>query len=286
MNLREKIKYEYNKGNSAIRQIIAINLAVFVFTILVGVVAKVSGYTADDLLQYFYLPSNLGTLLIRPWTIVTNIFFHGGFWHILGNLLLLYFLGGILEDFLSPKHIWKIFLYGGLAGGFLFIFSYNIFPIFKELSTYQKLLGASGGVTAIIVATGIHLPHYNIRPFGLFNVEMRWVALFFVFRDLYMFPASDNTGGLFAHMGGAIFGALYIMHLQGKIDLPKVTFNPKVPTKMKKVKVDEKEINYKHKTRSTKPNQEEIDAILDKISHSGYDSLSKEEKDILFKASE
>lgn len=286
MNAWEKVKYEYNKGNSAIRQIIAINLAVFVFTIFIGVIAKLGGYSSDDVLQYFYLPSNLGHLLIRPWTIITNIFFHGGFWHILGNLLLLYFLGGILEDFLSPKHIWKIFLYGGLAGGFLFVFSYNVFPIFKELSTYQKLLGASGGVTAIIVATGIHLPHYNIRPFGLFNVEMRWVALFFVFRDLYMFPASDNTGGLFAHMGGAIFGALYILHLQGKINLPSFATTPKFTSNPKRVKVDEKELNYKPKTNTTRPNQEQIDAILDKISHSGYDSLSKEEKDILFKASE
>lgn len=287
MTLGEKIKYEYNKGNSAIRQIIAINLAVFVFTIFVGVVAKLSGFTTNDFLQYFYLPSNLGTLLIRPWTIITNIFFHGGFWHILGNLLLLYFLGGILEDFLSSKHIWKIFIYGGLVGGMLFVVSYNVFPIFGEVVSYQKLLGASGGVTAIIVATGMHIPRYNIRPFGLFNVEMRWVALFFVFRDLYMFPVSDNTGGLFAHMGGALLGLVYILNVQGKINLPTFSTPAVVKTKMKKVKIDERELNYKTRTSSSsKPNQEEIDAILDKISHSGYDSLTKSEKEILFKASE
>ena len=102
-----------------------------------------------------------------------------------------------------------------------------------------------------------------------------------------MFPVSDNTGGLFAHMGGAILGLVYILHVQGKITLPTFSTTTVVKTKMKKVKVDERELNYKPRSTSiTKPNQEEIDAILDKISHSGYDSLTKDEKEILFKASE
>lgn len=286
MTFWEKVKYEFAKDNSAIRQIIVLNLGVFVFTIFVGVAAKLSGYTTNDFLQYFYLPSDIGTLLIRPWTVLTNIFFHGGFLHILGNLLLLYFLGGVLEDFLAPKHIWKIFLFGGLAGGLLFVVSYNVFPIFNDEVSYSKLLGASGGVTAIIVATGMHVPYYNIRPFGLFSVQMRWVALFFVFRDLYMFPVSDNTGGLFAHMGGAVFGLLYILHVQGRLTISSFKTVKKVKSKMKKVTLDEKEMSYRSRSQGTKPNQEQIDAILDKISQSGYDSLNKEEKEILFKASE
>ncbi|MFT7230320.1 MAG: membrane associated rhomboid family serine protease [Bacteroidia bacterium] len=285
MTAWEKIKYEYNKGGSAIRQIIIVNLGVFVFTIFVGIIAKLSGFESGELLQYFYIPSNLGVLLIRPWSIVTNIFFHSGFWHILGNMVLLYFIGRILEGFMDAKNVWKIFLYGGLAGAALFVISYNVFPIFDEVKQYKKLLGASGGVTAILVATGLYLPRYQIRPFGLFNVEMRWVALLFVFRDLYLFPVSDNTGGLFAHIGGAIFGMLFILNLQGQIEFPTFTFDS-IKTKKMKAVVDERKVQDKRVFKKYQPNQDEIDAILDKISQSGYDSLSKTEKDILFKASE
>lgn len=286
MSTWEKIKYEYNKGGSAIRQIILINLGVFVFTIFVGIIAKLSGFQPNELLEYFYIPSNLGVLLIRPWSVITNIFFHSGFWHILGNMLMLYFIGRVLEDFMDSAKVWKIFLYGGLAGAALFVISYNVFPIFAEVKSYKKLLGASGGVTAILVATGFYVPRYQIRPFGLFNVEMRWVALFLVFRDLYLFPVSDNTGGLFAHIGGAIFGMLFILQLQGKIELPTINGKSIIPSRMKKIDVDESTLAQERAYKKYQPNQDQIDAILDKISQSGYDSLSTTEKDILFKASE
>ena len=282
MSTWEKIQYEFYKGNSAIRQIIMINLAAFIFTVFVGVIARLSGFPPEDLLEYFYIPSNLGKLIIRPWTILTNIFFHAGFWHLLGNMILLYFIGRILEDFMDFKKIWKIFLYGGISGALLFVTSYNIFPVFNEVVGYKKLLGASGGVTAILVATGTYLPRYQIRPFGLFNVELRWVALFFVFRDLYMFPVSDNTGGLFAHMGGAILGLVYVLNLQGKITRPNLNQKQFFWDRHR----DERSRGPIITNKKPKPNQEEVDAILDKISQSGYDSLSKYEKEILFKASE
>jgi len=282
MSTWEKIQYEFYKGNSAIRQIIMINLAAFIFTVFVGVIARLSGFPPEDLLEYFYIPSNIGKLIIRPWTILTNIFFHAGFWHLLGNMILLYFIGRILEDFMEFKKIWKIFLYGGISGALLFVTSYNIFPVFNEVVGYKKLLGASGGVTAILVATGTYLPRYQIRPFGLFNVELRWVALFFVFRDLYMFPVSDNTGGLFAHMGGAIFGLVYVLNLQGRITRPNLNQKPFFWDRHR----DERSRGPIITDKKPKPDQEEVDAILDKISQSGYDSLSKHEKEILFKASE
>lgn len=282
MSTWEKIQYEFYKGNSAIRQIIMINLAAFIFTVFVGVIARLSGFPPEDLLEYFYIPSNIGKLIIRPWTILTNIFFHAGFWHLLGNMILLYFIGRILEDFMEFKKIWKIFLYGGISGALLFVTSYNIFPVFNEVVGYKKLLGASGGVTAILVATGTYLPRYQIRPFGLFNVELRWVALFFVFRDLYMFPVSDNTGGLFAHMGGAIFGLIYVLNLQGRITRPNLNQKPFFWDRHR----DERSRGPIITDKKPKPDQEEVDAILDKISQSGYDSLSKHEKEILFKASE
>jgi len=287
MDIWEKIKYEFNKGDSAVKQIIIVNLAVFIFTILVGVVATVSGFQSNDLLKYFAVPSDIGTLLMRPWSLVTNIFFHSGFWHLLGNMMLLFFLGRILEEFLSTKQVWHIFIFGGLSGVVLFVAGYNLLPVFVDVVSEADLRGASGGVTAIIVATGVFLPRYQIRPFNLFNIEMRWVALLFVFRDLYSFPNMQNLGGIIAHLGGALFGALYILDLQGKIELPTFSWNTGKSANMKKVVLDEKEIKTQKKsTQKAKPNQDEVDAILDKISRSGYDSLSKTEKEILFKASE
>jgi len=140
MTTWEKIQYEFHKGNSAIRQIIMVNLTAFIFTIFVGVIAKLSGFSPENLLEYFYIPSNIGKLIIRPWSIITNIFFHAGFWHLLGNMILLYFIGRILEDFMDFKKIWKIFLYGGISWAMLFVLSYNIFPIFSEVVSYKKLL--------------------------------------------------------------------------------------------------------------------------------------------------
>ena len=288
MGIWDTIKYEFSKGDSAVRQIIMVNIGAFLVASLLKIVAWLGGAGPGALLEYFYLPSNLSTLIIRPWTIVTNVFFHAGFWHILWNMVLLYFLGRILEDFLDSRKIWKIFLYGGLLGGVLFVVSYNIFPIFGDQVQQAKLLGASGGVTAIIVATGVHLPYYQVRPFGLFNVQLRWVALFFVFRDLYTMPFNENAGGLFAHLGGALFGLLYILSLQGKISWPKFGSFAKPKMQVFNGKLDERSYK-KTSVRSSdpnKPNQEEIDAILDKISQSGYDSLSNHEKEVLFKASE
>lgn len=287
MNFIDRISYEFNKGNSAIRQIILINVAVFIVSLLIRISGSLLLADPDGILRYFYLPSNLGVLLMRPWTILTNIFFHAsGIWHILVNMLMLYFIGRILQDFMSRQKVWTIFLGGGILGGIFFVLASNIFPIFSSAVDRSVLLGASGGVTAIIVATGVHLPHYTVRPYNLFNIEMRWLALILVLLDLINMPGSSNLGGLFAHLGGATFGALYILNLQGKIQFPEIEWGRK-RSKMKTVHYDESKRKPRKKpSRQTDPDQEEIDAILDKISHSGYDSLTDEEKEILFKASE
>ncbi len=284
MNFFDRISYEFNKGNSAIRQIILINISIFIVTLFARIIARLMEVDSNGLFSYFYLPSNLSVLMMRPWTIVTNIFFHAsGIWHILFNMLILYFIGRILQDFMSKGKIWTIFLGGGILGGLFFVIASNVFPTFSDVVDRSVLLGASGGVTAIIVATGLHLPHYVVRPYNLFNIEMRWLALILVGLDLLNMPDSNNLGGLFAHLGGAVFGLLYILNLQGKIELP--SFDLFKPKKMKTVHYDEAKRKTKI-TRKADPDQEQIDAILDKISVSGYDSLTAEEKEILFKASE
>lgn len=290
MNFFDRISYEFNKGNSAIRQILLINIAVFVASLLLNLFGTLLQLNVSNLFSYFYLPSDLGTLVLRPWTILTNIFFHslGSIWHIVGNMIMLYFIGRILHDFLDRSKVWAIFLGGGIVGGLFFVVMANVFPLFDDVVDRMVLLGASGGVTAIIVATGVHLPFYEIRPFGLFSIQMRWLAAILVVLDLLNMPASANFGGLFAHLGGALFGAIYILNIQGRIDLPSFEFPSFGRKKMKTVYKDESKRKVKNTAGPKKrtPDQEQIDAILDKISQSGYDSLSREEKDILFKASE
>jgi membrane associated rhomboid family serine protease len=288
MTIWDKIKYQFNNGDSAVRQIIIVNLAVFIFQILVGVVATLYKFESADFLQYFFLLSDVDKLLVRPWTLITNIFFHRDFTHILVNLIVLFMIGRILEGFMSSRKFWQIFFFGGIAGSLLYVFSYNFFPIFYESNTIGELVGCSGGVTAIIAATGVYLPRYEVRLFfSKFKVELRWVALVLIFRDLYAFPDSNNLGGLLAHLGGVIFGALYILNMQDRIKFPSINLDRLRPKMSKKITYEERKTKDKPtSTKKTKPNQQAVDAILDKISQSGYDSLTKTEKEILFKASE
>lgn len=286
MNFIDRIAYEFNKGNSAIRQIILINVGVFILALLFRIIGRLFEFNPNDLLYFFYLPSNLSVLVMRPWTLLTNIFFHApGIWHILFNMLILYFVGRVLQDFLAQGKVWKVFLWGGILGGLFYIIAFNVFPTFSGVVGNSVLFGASGGVTAIVVATGVHIPRYTVRLYGLFNIEMRWLAVILVGLDLLNMPGSSNLGGLFAHLGGAVFGLLFIWNLQGKINIAEIKWPFTKRSHMRKVHYDESKRKPKI-NRKTDPNQEQIDAILDKISQSGYSSLTEEEKQILFKASE
>lgn len=280
MSVWEKIKYEFFKVNSASRKLLLINVGVFLLTIIIVAFSRALKLE-DGISTYLLLPASLGKLLIRPWAIVTNIFMHGGIRHILGNMLILYFIGKVLEQFVSNKKIYTLFLGGGIAGGLAFLLGYNLIPSLIKYKEVAVLLGASGGVSALVVAAGFHIPSYRLRPFGMFEVEMKWVAVFLVVvMNLITFGEASNDGGLIAHIGGALFGFLFIKKEHGKIHLPKFQ---RSSSKMKTVHRDE---SKRKKPGREQPGQEEIDAILDKISQSGYNSLSEEEKQLLFNASE
>lgn len=283
MRFFDTLRMKLSGGNRAVKLLILLNLAAFVFSIFVNLLAYLWQADGSSLLGVFFLPANPGVLLMRPWTLLSHMFFHSGIWHILGNMLWLYFIGIILNDFLPDRRIYYVFLGGGLFGGLLYLLSFNIFPVFSAQLAVSRLLGASGGVLAIVTATATLLPHYTLRPFNLFNIQMRWVALISIALDLMAIP-QGNAGGHIAHLGGALFGFLYIRTIQGALSFPSIRW----PDFSKKP--DERHIkhrfHHKNKKQSNKPRQEEVDAILDKISHSGYDSLTTDEKELLFRASE
>ncbi len=301
MSLWERIIYEFNKNSSPVRKLIIINVGVFILTSIVFAFAKYNAVPgqADKLLSVFYLPSDFALFIKKPWTVVSYMFLHVGFRHILGNLILLYLFGRILIDFQPAKTFYTIFFGGGIAGGVLFMIMFNLFPSYVGGGGLSNMVGASGGVVAIAVATAILVPNYEVNLFGAFRLKVKWIALYLVVVDVLFF-GNGNQGGHLAHMGGALFGALYILNLQGRIQFGffkrvRSLFKPKYTIiDEREILKDRKKSPRKKTVKSTvynvhssnKPRQEEVDAILDKIGQSGYDSLSKEEKELLFRASE
>jgi len=275
------IRFAYAKGNSAIRKLIIINIAVFlVFSIL----SKLPLPQVQSFLEQFYLPSLISSFWLQPWSLVSHIFIHSGFFHILSNMLWLFFIGRLFEDLLGNKHLFRVFILGGIVGGLLFLIVFNSVPGFIN-QLPRPMVGASGGVTAVIIATAVFMPNYELRPFGLFSIQLKWIALVKVFFDLIALGNGQNDGGKLAHLGGAALGYLYIKWLRSDIRFPEFHFFKKTTKPGRKYKVYVNPDKPKQRASKETPSQELVDQILDKISKSGYESLSKSEKEILFKAS-
>lgn len=224
------------------------------------------------------VPSNPAEMLIRPWTVFTYMFTHVEIFHFLFNMLVLYWFGRIFEDFLNARQFTFAYLAGGLFGGLLFIVFYNIFPGYAGEKYNSELLGASGSVMAIVFATATLVPDYSIRMLFFGDVRIKYLALIYLVFDIIGLSGL-NAGGSIAHLGGALLGFVFIRQLQQGGDWSKLF------QQRKKLKVV-KNTGAKYVKKTVKVSEQEvIDEILDKISHSGYDSLTKEEKEQLFKAS-
>jgi membrane associated rhomboid family serine protease len=210
-------------------------------------------------------------LYISFYSLVTNIFLHAGFMHLLGNMLWLYFVGTILEDLIGSKHIIRLFFFGGILGAFFFY-------IFAQITGISGLLvGASGGIAALLIATALFAPNYRVFLLGIVEIELRWIVIIKIFFDVMGLLFAYNIGGNLAHIGGYLFGLAYITEIKGKWNFPKFN-NTRFKSKPKRTAT----VNINN---SKSPSQEEIDAILDKISANGYDSLTAKEKEKLFSAS-
>ncbi|MXV51782.1 rhomboid family intramembrane serine protease [Pedobacter sp. HMF7647] len=220
-------------------------------------------------------PAYLPTLALKFWTPLTYMFTHVDFLHILFNMLWLFWLGKIFIDFLKQRQFVFVYLAGGLAGVLLFILAFNFLPAFKnDVQFSAPLIGASASVMAVVVATATLLPNYSIMLLFFGEVRLKYLAIGYII--LSLIDILSNPGGSFAHLGGALFGFIYIKQLQSGNDWSKIF------AKRSKLKVVRKN---KSASRGNIPDQDVIDNILDKISRSGYDSLTKFEKEQLFNAS-
>lgn len=238
------------------------------------------------------------SIWVKPWSIITYMFLHVGFWHLLSNLLWLYFVGSILQDLVGPKHVMRLFLGGGILGALCFQLVYS-FSRFSDLQIPMELLGASGGVSAIVIGTALFTPRYRLFLFGLIEVELRWIAVIKVVLDLMGLASGTNFGGYTAHMGGILWGVIYVYGVL-KGDFLTGTFEgmeqswTRLAAMFQKKSTQKPHLRFERGNKSLVskvadtgkgPSEAEVNAILDKISQVGYNNLSTKEKETLFKAS-
>jgi len=292
MGLTDDIKASFRKGSS-VTKLIYINASVFFLISIVSIIGYLLNNPdipekAVDLLS---VPASLKLLAARPWTLFTYMFTHRDIWHILFNMLWLYWFGIIFLEYLDQRKLVSVYLLGGLCGAIVYILAFNIFPVFRGVVNESAALGASASVMAVVIAIAAYVPDYTVRLFLLGKIKIKYLALaIFVLTSVMDF--SVNSGGKLAHIGGAVFGYLYTLNIKRGHDLGKginriIDFFATLFKPRKKLKVTYKkpvsDFDY-NKTKSE--HQEKINRILDKISKGGYDSLSREEKDMLFKESQ
>jgi membrane associated rhomboid family serine protease len=287
-------------GSSVLPKLILINVAIWVLILIFGVFAflfsgpGVDPYTSIDriVMHWFAVPADLSLLLQKPWTILSYMFLHTEFFHILFNMLWLFWFGQIFLQYLNNRQLTFTYITGGLSGALLFILAYNVFPVFESALPEALALGASASVLAIVVAIAFYVPNYTIYLLLLGPVKIKYVAIFTVIIDFFMIR-SGNAGGHIAHLGGALWGFMFIHWLRKGYDL-SLLFGNFRPGKFFNVFKSRRKTPFKNVYTSDRPmsddeynyhkveNQKKIDKILDKIKQSGYDSLSREEKELLF----
>ncbi|MGM0933288.1 MAG: rhomboid family intramembrane serine protease [Bacteroidota bacterium] len=298
MKASDKLKYKLQTA-TVVEKLIAINILVFVLLYLFKTIAFLFQFPSNFFMEWFVFPKEPGEFIFKPWSIVTYAFLHSGIWHILSNMLILYFSGIYFLNYFSPKRLLNYFFLGVIVGALVYMLSYNLFPAFAATGR-SYLLGASAGVMAVLVGIATYIPNMRVRLMLVGSIKFWYIAAFLVLLDVIQIPMG-NAGGHLAHLGGALLGYFYTTQLQKGNDIgawfekimdgfaSMFTSTPK-KAKMKTVyrKGKDGSATSKRTTSSARMNKNEkqkrIDNILDKISKSGYDSLSKEEKDFLFKA--
>lgn len=281
----EDFKNAWNKDNNALVKIILINVVVFVSASFIEIFLTLSG--AGDGFKLFInklmLPASFTTFITQPWSLISYFFLHLGFTHILWNMLFLYWFGKIIQDNIGNNAVISLYVLGGIIGGLSYMALFNIIPYYDNRISESLMLGASAGVFSIVAGSATLLPNYTFYLLFLGPVRIKYIALFYILLS-FLDVTGSNAGGEIAHLGGAMIGYLFIRQLQNGVNIGEGVINiVNFFNKEKNKKSDQKS----SPTEETKYDisQDEIDKILDKISESGYSSLSKNEKEKLFNAS-
>lgn len=291
-NFLDNIKRTFNKGD-VLMKFIFINVAVFLAIHAVGVVATLFRLESLDPLPFLAVPSQLNMILIRFWTLLTYMFVHVGFMHILFNMLWLYWFGKIFLSYFNDRTLGSLYVIGGLAGALLYILAFNTIPYYIYESGHGIMIGASASVMAIVMAAAFYRPDVTLNLFLFGRIKIIYIAIAVFVIDFFSLSNGNNPGGHVAHLGGAIAGYLFAnQYKKGKdFTLPISRFLDKIANLFKKRKYKgahkvvyrKPESDYDYNYRKAQESKK-IDAILDKLKQSGYDSLSSEEKRQLFDA--
>jgi membrane associated rhomboid family serine protease len=288
----DNLKNAFNRRDNSLYKLIAINLIAFFVLLIARVVLTLSGFGAlyKEGLKWIMMPASLSTLAKQPWSIFTYFFLHEGLFHILFNLLFLYYFGLLVHQYLGSRKLTNLYLLGGVFGAGFYLLMYNIAPYFSGAVDTSFMLGASAGVFAVVVGAATLAPQTTFVLFLLGPVKIVYIAAFYVLLS-FANSIGENAGGEIAHLGGAMLGFGYIFLLRKGWDLgipiqkvglffenlgarraPKVSYRRTSSTKSTGTNPANKEAL----------SQEEVDKILDKIADKGYDGLTKEEKRKLF----
>ena len=269
MGLVNRTGYKFNNLNS-LHKIIVIMILCFIAPFLINTLYFLFQIKEFSIIGFFDISQDLSTLIYKPWSIITYAFFHADLWHLLGNMIILHLSGTVVLDLFGKETFIKVFVLGILFGALTYLISYNVFPVFRGVESV--MIGASAGVMSVLFYLASYSPQMGIRIF-FFDIKIIYIALFLFFYDIIQIPL-NNSGGHIAHIGGAIWGYYYCISNNKGEDFTQSIFNIFKTTKKKNTKASQNNNNF---------DQKKIDSILDKISDSGYDSLTKKEKEYLFK---
>ncbi|MBK7211903.1 MAG: rhomboid family intramembrane serine protease [Bacteroidales bacterium] len=286
------------KDPGILPRLILINVGVWLLINLSRVIAflfQTSAFPAENILllnlqNWLAVPAAFDSWIRQPWTLLTYMFVHFDFWHLFFNLLWLYWFGKIFLEFQKGYQLLRVYIFGGIIGGLVFMLSFNTFPAFAAVIGEASAIGASASVLAIVVATAFLVPDYVINLMFIGQVKIKYIAMITLALDIFMLR-SGNAGGHFAHLGGAIAGTIFALMIKNRIlegvKFPSFSFNKgrKSKTKFKTVHNSGKPLTDEEYNQMKVANQKKIDSILDKIAKSGYKSLTEAEKEFLFKYS-
>ena len=269
------------KEKNALKTLIYINVGVFVFISFLRVFSYL--FQSDIDISFLGLSSNINMLITKPWTLITYMFVHQDLFHIIANMFWLYFGGKIFINYLSKHKLVSTYLMGGFFGAIVYIIAFNVFPVFETIK-YAPIvaMGASASVLAILIASATYVPHYPIRFLNI-TIKLKYIAITAIIIDILSIP-TGNSGGHIAHLGGALYGYTYICLHKRNINIGYLIEQLIVLASKKNIAKTKtrRESDYEYNARKHKE-EARINTILEKISRSGYDSLSSEEKNELFK---
>ncbi len=288
MSIINDIKNTFSMKHNGLNRLLLVNVLLFLAANLTKGILGLAGYSFTPVHLQLALNSNFSFFAEHFWTLFTYMFYHLDFFHIFFNMLWLYSIGNVFAEFIGSKRIVAVYVLGGLAGGILFMLAGNFLPGSRGL-----LLGASAGVMAIVIATAVYAPNLVMNVFLLGPVRLKYIALVCFILTSLIDIDSSNTGGKISHIGGAAFGLIFALQYRKGNDLTRgltgildsilnlFSRKPRSNVKVAYKRPIPDDVYNERKVNE----QKKVNEILDKISRSGYESLSKDEKDFLFNAS-